>query len=127
MPTSSITRKCAVCGLTGTESEQWFAADISHDRMALRHAGESQEPGSSEIHFCSEEHAGQFLVAWLLCEGDRDGNHPGPITVLPRSDEFHLTATDAAVKLSLSMAIQAFWEEGVRELEDGSLRRCVSF
>ncbi len=123
----SITRRCAVCSAKGTELSHWFTADISCDRIALRHAGESQEPGSSEVHFCSEEHVGQFLIAWLLCEGERDGNQPGPITVLPRSDEFRLSTADAAAELSLSMAIQAFWEEGVRGLEEGTLRRCVRF
>ncbi len=128
MPTlSSIARKCAVCGATGTEFALWFTADISCDRMALHHAGEAQEPGSSEIHFCCEEHAGQFLVAWLLCEGERAGNRRGPVTVLPRSDEFHLRTADAAVELSLSRAIQTFWEEGVRDLEYESLAKRLSF
>ena len=79
------------------------------------------------MHFCSEEHAGQFLVAWLLCEGEKNENQPGPFTVLPRSDQFHLSTADPAVKLSLLMAIQVFWEEGMRDLEDGGLRRCVRF
>lgn len=128
MPTLySISPRCAVCGARGTELSQWFTADISCDRIALRQAGESQEPGSSEIHFCSEDHAGQFLIAWLLCEGEQNGNQAGPITVLPRSDEFRLSSADPAVKLSLSIAIQAFWEEGVRGLEDGILQRCVRF
>ncbi len=126
-PLYSISHRCAVCGARATDLSQWFTGDISGDRIALRQAGESQEPGSSEVHFCSEDHAGQFLVAWLLCEGECNGNQAGPITVLPRSDEFRLTRADAAVELSLSMAIQKFWEEGIRGLEDGILRRCVRF
>lgn len=118
--TSSM-RKCAVCGLIGLESTDWFKADVSSGRMLLNHAGESYEDSSSELYLCSQEHAGQFLVAWLFCD-DSHGNS----LMLPRSNDFRLRSTDPAMEFSLTMAIQAFWEEGIRVTEGRSLRQCIN-
>lgn len=113
-------RKCAVCSVMAPESMIWFKADVSTGRMLLSHAGDPQEHSSSELYFCCEDHAGQFLVTWLLCDESRAD------TALPRSNDFHLRFKDAAMEFSLSMAIQAFWEEGVRVTEARSLRRCIN-
>ncbi len=118
---SSPIRKCAVCGIMGPESTEWFQADVSSSRILLNYAGHSEEVEPPGLYLCSEEHAGQFLVTWLFC----DDSHSGSL-VLPRSNDFRLRSTDAAAEFSLTMAIQAFWEEGLRVTEGRSLRQCVN-
>lgn len=115
---SWLARRCAVCGMKGTEMQPRFAADVSCDEIVLRHVGESQEPESSGICFCSEEHASQFLVRWLFCERQSGGNGFDRVANLLRTD-FHLSTSDAAVELSLCMALQTFWEESARAFDSG--------
>jgi len=116
---SWLARRCAVCGMEGTEMQPRFAAVVSCDEIVLRHVGESQESEASGICFCSEEHASQFLVRWLYCERQSGGTEAGRVANLPRTDDFHLSTTDAAVELSLSMALQTFWEESARAFDSG--------
>jgi len=112
--------RCAVCGVRPFELSEWFTADISCDRIVLRHAGESSGSSPAQLYFCGEAHAGQFLGAWLFCESQAGETQPDPLTALPRSDNFRLTTADPAIELSLSLAIEVFWEESVHDVAMGA-------
>jgi len=110
--------RCAVCGLKQPASANWFTANISCNWIMLSYADdETHEKASAGIHLCSEEHAGQFLTALLSYKGSADENAFDEIGVLPITDQFRLVSSEPGVELSLAMAIEAFWQENVRELD----------
>ena len=113
----STSCRCAVCGIRGRKLSQWFTADISCECITLSYASESTERRPTHLHFCSEAHAGQFLAAWLPCQAQAGDSQADPMAALPRSDTFRLRTVDPVIELSLSMAIEAFWEERVMEVE----------
>ncbi len=118
---SSPIRKCAVCGVVGPEWLDWFQAEVSSNRMSLDRADGSNAAPSSGLYLCSEEHARQFVVTWLFCDDSRN-----EALAFPHSNEFRLRTMDAAMEFSLAMAIQAFWDEGIRVTEGRSLRQCIN-